>query len=248
MSGRRCLYTSGEAYGRGFLAYFAFCKGSGCSFSDVTLTSVSLPSRLARLAGVPGVEQERVTRENSFLEVKGPEDCLGDTKAYFARCVEILLGVVGVAEACALESSASMSAQDRVNWRRVGQTSMEWDPTGGGRHFPESRVPKLRCYHPFVSIHLRLSDDADAFACKSILLLTIHPSILNVDLQTLRRFRVVSSKVSEMGTPFYRPAPRPPGAFQNQVLPDTNANWISRISFSWITPLLKVSLGSSWRH
>lgn len=43
-----------------------------------------------------------------------------------------------------------------------------------------------------------------------------------------------------MGIPFYNPKPHSPAAFQGHTIPDATANPISKLTFSWLSPLLKV--------
>lgn len=45
-----------------------------------------------------------------------------------------------------------------------------------------------------------------------------------------------------MGLPFYHPKAKAKGERYKKVIPEVKANPISRITFSWMFPLLKVSL------
>ncbi|WVF68119.1 hypothetical protein IAT40_002882 [Kwoniella sp. CBS 6097] len=42
-----------------------------------------------------------------------------------------------------------------------------------------------------------------------------------------------------MPIPFYKPVPAPPGVFGDQPLPETQANFLSKILFHWVTPIMR---------
>ncbi|KAL0253530.1 hypothetical protein I308_100903 [Cryptococcus tetragattii IND107] len=39
--------------------------------------------------------------------------------------------------------------------------------------------------------------------------------------------------------PFYKPIPAPPAIFKDQPLPEQNANFLPKILFHWVTPVMK---------
>ena len=43
-----------------------------------------------------------------------------------------------------------------------------------------------------------------------------------------------------MPIPFYRPSLAPTAVFAGVDIPESRANWLSRLTFQWVTPIMKV--------
>ena len=43
-----------------------------------------------------------------------------------------------------------------------------------------------------------------------------------------------------MPIPWYRPAPAPAGVFEGVPLPERAAKWLSKLTFHWVGPIMKV--------